>query len=304
MASKKSHPKEPAREKGVPAMDEVPVCTPVTIDESQQLKAATRAVEHNPANRPAEHGIAALAALGMPEKEAIGVLTTKYWGTKGVKLGVSFMDSPSAELRDLILSHMNAWGEFSNVHFSWSQSSGEVRISRGAGGYWSYLGTDILSIPRNQPTMNLQGFTLSTPISEYKRVVRHETGHTLGCPHEHARKAIVNRLDPDKVIADFERTQGWSEQMIRQQILTPIEESSILTGGTGADETSIMAYQFPARLTKNGVAIPGGMDFSALDKKVIGDLYPMVVTPVPPAGGKVRVCIEFDPTTGKFTLVK
>ena len=59
------------------------------------------------------------------------------------------------------------------------------RISRGSEGYWSYLGTDIRLIPRNRPTMNLQGFTMNTSESEYKRVVRHETGHTLGFPHEH-----------------------------------------------------------------------------------------------------------------------
>jgi hypothetical protein len=59
------------------------------------------------------------------------------------------------------------------------------QISRGSEGYWSYLGTDIRLIPWNRPTMNLQGFTMNTSESEYKRVVRHETGHTLGFPHEH-----------------------------------------------------------------------------------------------------------------------
>ena len=59
-------------------------------------------------------------------------------------------------------------------------------------GYWSYLGTDVLHIPVDQQTMNLQGFTERTPESEYRRVVRHETGHTMGFPHEHMRRSWCN----------------------------------------------------------------------------------------------------------------
>jgi hypothetical protein len=43
--------------------------------------------------------------------------------------------------------------------------------------------------------MNLEGFTMKTPDSEFHRVVRHETGHTLGFPHEHMRAELVKRID-------------------------------------------------------------------------------------------------------------
>lgn len=65
----------------------------------------------------------------------------------------------------------------------------------------SYLGTDIRTIAADQPTMNLESFSMDTDESEYHRVVRHETGHTLGFPHEHTRAEIVNRIDRDKAIA-------------------------------------------------------------------------------------------------------
>ena len=81
--------------------------------------------------------------------------------------------------------------------------AGDVRISLTGNGYWSYLGTDILHIPSNMPTMNLQNFSMNTPESEYKRVVRHETGHTLGFPHEHLQRDIVNRIDPQKAYDYF-----------------------------------------------------------------------------------------------------
>ena len=68
---------------------------------------------------------------------------------------------------------------------------------------------------------------METPESEFHRVVRHETGHTLGFPHEHMRRELVDKIDRRKAIAFFEETQGWSEQEVIQQVLTPIEESSL-----------------------------------------------------------------------------
>ena len=81
--------------------------------------------------------------------------------------------------------------------------TGEVRISLTGNGFWSYLGTDIMLVPKSNPTMNLQGFSIFTADSEYRRVVRHETGHTLGFPHEHLRKEIVKRIDPKRAYDYF-----------------------------------------------------------------------------------------------------
>src|SRR6185503_4752008 len=160
-----------------------------------------------------------------------------------------------------------------NVTFVEATTDPQVRIARVADGYWSYLGTDILHIPRNQPTMNLEGFTMNTPESEYRRVVRHETGHTLGMPHEHMRRELVDRIDAAKAIAFFGRTQGWSEQMVRQQVLTPIEEAK-LRGTAHSDERSIMCYQLPGSITKNGHPILGGIDIDPSDASFAALIYP------------------------------
>ena len=57
------------------------------------------------------------------------MLTTKYWGAKGVKLTVGFLDTPAADLRKHILVHMNAWATYANVQFvaSEHESSGPNR---------------------------------------------------------------------------------------------------------------------------------------------------------------------------------
>jgi hypothetical protein len=239
----------------------------------------------------------------MPSPEHMAVLTSKYWGPAGVVLSVSFMDNPTAGLKSKLLAHMNSWGKYCNVEFSETAGTGQVRITRAASGHWSYLGVDILQIPKNQPTMNLQGFTERTSETEFTRVVRHETGHTLGAPHEHMRRALVARIDPQKAIAYFARTQGWDEQMVRQQVLTPIEETSIL-GTESADQNSIMCYQLPGSITRDGKPITGGSDIDEDDAKFMAKIYPLPnqPPPPPPPTSSRDLKLEMDTTAKKIIL--
>ena len=156
-------------------------CTIKELPENEKHAAGLFAIATNPANRPAMHGLAKVG-FNVNERLAIAVMTTKYFGSGGVNLSVGFLDQASAALQEKIVSHMNAWSAFANVKFtiaSGPSSRAQVRITLRGQGYWSYLGTDVLQIPSNQPTMCLQGFSLNTPESEYRRVVRHETGHCL-----------------------------------------------------------------------------------------------------------------------------
>jgi hypothetical protein len=269
-------------------LDEPIVCTPKILPREQWIAAARTASEINPVNHPpVERLVRALPGFE-PTPDRIAVLTTKYWQTKGVRLTVGFLDNPPAALRTRIVSHMNAWAKSANTQFVETKTSPQVRLARAGGpqgGYWSYLGTDILHIPGGQPTMNLEAFTMKTAESEFHRVVRHETGHTLGCPHEHMRRELVNLIDPAKAIAYFQATQGWSADEVRHQVLTPIEDSS-LWGTAHADSNSIMCYQIPGSITKNGKPIIGGLDIDASDYAFLAKVYPKLGKPVPSAKPK------------------
>jgi hypothetical protein len=267
-------------------------CVPKSLPTDAVVEAARIAAEVNPLNRPTTKAMLDVLRGGGGRLDVlrgggdrldawrIGVLTTKYWQIQGVKLTVGFLDNPTQALRKRILEHMNAWARSANVQFTESNVDPQVRIARGSGlqgGYWSYLGTDILSIVRNEPTMNLEAFTMDTPESEFCRVVRHETGHTLGFPHEHMRRALVNLIDRDKAIKHFGRTQGWSKAEVIAQVLTPIEESA-LWNPTDSDPNSIMCYQIPGPITKSGKPILGGTDIDELDYKYAGQIYPKAVS--------------------------
>jgi Astacin (Peptidase family M12A) len=255
-------------------MPEVIVCQPRRLPRRLLQPAAARATEINPLNHPPIERLTRIMPDFRPSRERIAVVTTKYWGTSGVRLTVGFLDSPPMDLRRRILSHMNAWARSANVKFTASRTDPQVRIDRRPDdGYWSYLGTDVSLIPEDEPTMNLDSFTMQTPDSEFHRVVRHETGHTMGFPHEHMRRSLVAKLHLKKTIDYFKRTQGWSALEVRQQVLTPLEESSLL-GTEPPDPRSIMCYQIPGSITKDGKPIIGGRDIDDQDYAFAAKIYP------------------------------
>lgn len=249
-------------------MPDIIPCVIKQLPKSKHLAAARNALAINPANHPRS------AAIIQPTPARLAVLVGKRWPASGVALPVGFVGDWDDQTKLKVIEHMNAWGKAANIYFrAAAGQSPKVRIAREADGYWSYLGTDILEIPDSWPTMNLQAFGPDTPESEFYRVVRHETGHTLGFPHEHMRRTLVDRLDRRKTIAYFMATQGWSEQDVVQQVLTPLERVKI-KGSYRVDERSIMTYRIPGTITKTGRPIEGGSDITEMDYRFAASIYP------------------------------
>ena len=255
-------------------------CRPKQLPQDKLIHAARRSVEINPMNHAPVERLQSLMPGFAPTHMHLAVLIAKYWGPAGVHLGVSFLDSPPMALRKKILAHMNAWNKTANIKFTLSNDikGADVRVARIENdpvndGYWSYVGTQIREIDDGDPTMNLEAFSMSTPDSEFHRVVRHEAGHTLGFEHEHMRRELVKMIDVQKAIAFYKIDQGWSEAEVREQVLTPIEERS-LRGTLHADPKSIMCYQIEGAITKNGKPIIGGLDIDQSDYDFVAKLYP------------------------------
>ncbi len=258
-------------------------CTPKQLTREQLDFAISRAMKLNPTNAAGSR-IVGRTPMGKRGGRVRLTLNVNYrWPVTGTKLAVRFLDNPGADLKKRILLHMNAWGKTANVAFVATSGHAQVRISRldhpeSLAGYWSYVGTQILGIhDQSEPTLNLEGFTMKTPESEFKRVVRHEAGHTLGFEHEHMRSELVKRINRNKAITYFDMTQGWTKQETMEQVLTPLAAKSIM-GTTEADPTSVMCYQVPGIITKDGRPIVGGKDINAMDYKFAGSVYPKKVS--------------------------
>lgn len=262
------------------------VCRPRSLPAAKMAAAASRAVTINPANA-IEHRLVERTPVGRhggPRR--LAVLKGRRWPVTGVKLSVQFLDTPPKDLRTRILSHMNAWDKTTNVLFTETRSTGQVRIARldkpeSMAGYWSYIGTEILDVDKDEPTFNLDGFTMQVSEAEFKRVVRHEAGHTLGFEHEHMRSDLVKRIDPAKAIAFFDHDQGWTEAETRAQVLTPLSDASLM-GTTESDPTSIMCYQLPGSIMRDGKPIVGGRDINARDFEFAASVYPKKIRSTKP----------------------
>lgn len=268
------------------------VCRPVVLPREYSGGAIEAAVAENPANRAPPMAVSVMGLFAAPQEplppEHLAVLVSRYWGPAGVVLPTYFMDGPDAATKSEILKHLNLWHTEGNANCSFvethDQSTSLVRIDRDPeGGYWSYLGTDCKVIPLSQTTMNLAGITARTDPAELMRVVPHEGGHALGFPHGHALPEVIADLDPAKVIPYYQRETGWSELMIRQQILTPPNASDLAgTLGAADNRVSIMTYPFPAKVTRSGRAIPGGLRPTPQDYATAAKLYPVRSGPVSP----------------------
>lgn len=254
------------------------VCRSKSLPPGRRDAAARRSVVINPANA-LEHRVVARTPIGRRGGQPrLAVVVGRRWPSSGVRLTVQFLDRPPQDLRARILRHMNAWNRSANVVFTETRRTGQVRIARldspeDMAGYWSYVGTEILDVDDQEPTLNLEGFTMKVPDAEFRRVVRHEAGHTLGFDHEHMRRALVRRIDPRKALAYFDRTEGWTAAEVRDQVLTPLAAASIM-GTTESDPTSIMCYQLPGAIMRDGKAIPGGRDINPKDFAFAAALYP------------------------------
>ena len=294
------------------------VCRPKSLPLDKLAAAERRAIEINPVNELESRTVerTPIGRRGGPRR--IVVVKGRKWSETGVRLSVSFLDNPSAALRTRIIKHMNAWGQHANVLFSETKGVGKVRIARfdsppKDAGYWSYIGTEILEIEDDEPTFNLDSFTMRTPESEFRRVVRHEAGHTLGFDHEHMRTEIVNRIDRAKAFAFFDKDQGWTRKEVEEQVLTPLAKKSIM-GTTEADPLSIMCYQLPGEIMKDGKPVPGGVDINSNDFAFAKKLYPkskrreseppkVVDTPEPPVSRPVSFAPSAEEASETFELV-
>ncbi len=249
-------------------------CHLIEASEKERVGAAGLAIKINPANAPSQDALDTLSKPPTPDDLAL--LTRFRWNAHGQHLTVGFLDTTDTALIARILSHMNAWGSYCNFQFSQSATpaSGQVRITRArGGGYSSRLGTNILSVRSPAPTMSLEGFSMDTKDSEFYRVVRHETGHTMGFHHEHLRQEIVGRIDPEKAYPYFLEHDLWRKETVDFNVLTPLNPRDIIANA--ADPTSIMCYQLPGEIMKDGIAVRGGLNLDAADQAFAAKLYPL-----------------------------
>jgi matrixin len=201
--------------------------------------------------------------------------SAKMW-KPGRTLRVCFLDG-DPRVHEKVASYAKQWMQFANIAFDFVDgTAGDVRISFKERGYWSALGTDALVeayFPKNRPTMNFEGFSLSTPDEEYARVVLHEFGHALGCIHEHQNPAGGIQWNRDVVYRELGGPpNNWSRAQVDRNMFEAYDQNT--TQFTAFDDKSIMLYAFPKRWTTNDMEFRTNRALSDVDKTFIATQYP------------------------------
>ena len=130
-------------------LKDVQVCVDRILDVDRYLRAQKRAADlfygPFPKSKRSETPDVPGAALAL--------LPGKLW-KPGMTLRVRFLDGDPV-VQQRIQPFAREWSKYANIKFDFGNDpNAEIRISFRQRGSWSYLGTDVLGIARNQATMN------------------------------------------------------------------------------------------------------------------------------------------------------
>ncbi len=251
--------------------EEIKVCIDRVLPEDLVIPAAEKAIEVNPTNRPAVSFSPGLGVRPMGLFE-LAALTAKKWDN-GRVLHVRFLDGDPL-VQEKLQPYAHLWSNFCNIKFVFDNApDAEIRISFQHRGSWSYLGTDALSIPQNEPTMNFGWLKPTTADDEYSRVVIHEFGHALGCIHEHQNPSTDIPWDKEAV---FEYYSGppnnWDRAKTEHNLFR--KYSADISQFSEFDKESIMLYSIPNQFTIGDFEVGFNRELSDTDKNFVGILYP------------------------------
>lgn len=240
--------------------EHIKICIDKVLSEEVREAARKLAIKENPDNAPKNEG-----------NEGV-LLTGRKW-PNGRLLHVRFLDG-DVTVQHKIEQYAHEFEQYANIKFVFdNEPDSEIRISFDPnGGSYSYIGTDCLSIPRNEATMNYGWLQASASDEEYSRVVLHEFGHVLGLVHEHQNPTADIPWDKEKIYKYYSRINGWDKPTVDINIFKKYSRSE--TKFSDFDKESIMLFPIPNELTIGDYEVGFNSKLSLKDKEFISQMYP------------------------------
>jgi hypothetical protein len=251
----------------------IKTCIDRTLPPELMFEAMRRAMAENPQNAPVFNPRTIPPGV-IPDLSRVYLagITGKLW-QPGRILRVRFLDG-DPEVQARIPAFARLWSDTANIGFEFGDElEAEIRISFQNQGSWSYIGTDALVIPANQPTMNFGWLNRATDNEEYARVVTHEFGHALGCIHEHQNPAADIPWNREVVYRYYQGPPNfWNREQVDLNLFT--RYAADITQFSEFDPASIMLYPIPNEFTVGDFEVGWNSTLSPTDLTYISTLYP------------------------------
>jgi serralysin len=245
-------------------------CVDIVLPPELLGRAAAAAIKENPMNLTHASGVRPQVTHGVAPAH-MALFAGRRW-TPGRVLKCRFMMPTTPRVANMVIQMAKEWEQYANITFDFGDDwPADIRIGFMQGqGSWSMYGTDAITAPQNQITMNLGWFNDSTPDEEFRRTTVHEFGHALGCIHEHSSPG-GNIIWNKPVVYDYYwRSQGWQPQQVDEQVF--MKYSADMTNFTQLDPLSIMMYPIPPGFAN--ITVGWNTDLSETDKQMIAYMYP------------------------------
>lgn len=196
--------------------------------------------------------------------------TAKKWPT-GMTLRIRFLDG-EPRLQRLVRTVATEWTQYANLKFEFVRNGdAQLRVSFKQDGSWSYMGTDALSIPEDEPTINFGDLNASSDLVDIRRTVLHEFGHALGL--DAAQRSPISTIPWNKKAAyQHYGKLGWDRETVRAQVFGKLDPRQATHGPP--DPHSIMYHPVAKEAIDGKTEIHAGDQLSEGDKKFIAELYP------------------------------
>ena len=200
----------------------------------------------------------------------------KYW-PNGRTLKVGFIGG-SETVRSRVRKYAQEWSQVANIQFIFvEKGQTDLRVGFNTGlGTWSLIGTDASQMPQHKPTINFGWFNKPQAEADYRATILHEFGHALGLLHEHQHPQGGIPWDKAKLYSFYQRTQGWDQAMVDQQVLGNYKSGK--TQYSRYDPYSIMHYPIPNTLTVGDFEVGMNMNLSPTDRAFVAKVYPKNTT--------------------------
>ncbi len=250
-------------------LNHIHMCVDRILTGKQKIKAMQLAIGENQKNQPNIRRLPGVS--NHPMKMALEA--GKMWAD-GRLLKICFLDGSKIQ-KSRVIEHASQWLKYANIKFDFAaaKAKSDIRISFVADtGSWSYVGTDSLGIPKNEPTMNFGWLKDDTDAKEYNRVVVHEFGHALGCIHEHQNPKGGIKWNEAAVYKYFAGAPNfWSKEETFSNVIQKYSLNQL--NASTYDEKSIMLYAFPGELIVGGKPTLMNNSLSRRDRSFIKKMY-------------------------------